>query len=160
MTVSESPLRASILETTGFVEHEAATAAHLLAALASGEAFDLTIAPQDEPSQFPRMHVEWQSDGYVVMCFEDEQSVGFYPATERRLGSPEVVIELGGQALEKWPRQLFLPLSVAEKAVSTFVATGKQDSSLAWVANDAFPRETVWEGRLQRLAWESSNRKS
>lgn len=160
MTVPESALRASILETSGFVDHEAADAVRLLPRLASGEAFELTIGPQDEMHQFPRMHVDWQSDGYVVMCFEDEQSVGFYPATERHVGPPEVEIELGGQALEKWPRQMFLSLAIAERAVSTFVATGEQDSSLAWVANDAFPRETVWEGRLQRLAWEANRGKS
>ena len=157
MTATLPRLQASILETTGFVEHEASAAADLLGALATDRAFELTIAPQDEMHDYPRMHVFWQVDGYVVMCFEDEKSIGLYPTTDANMGSPEVPIQLGGQALEKWPRQMFVTRSIAERAVNHFVRTGKQNTLLTWVANDAFPREVLWETRAQRLAWESSH---
>jgi hypothetical protein len=35
-----------------------------------------------------------------------------------------------------------------------FIATGKQDPVLHWVRIDAFRRETLWEGREGREAWE------
>ena len=37
---------------------------------------------------------------------------------------------------------------------------GKQEPSLEWVRIDGFPRETLWEGRAQREAWERANPRS
>lgn len=33
----------------------------------------------------------------------------------------------------------------------------RQDPTLEWVRIDGFPRETLWEGRGQREAWERAN---
>jgi hypothetical protein len=35
-----------------------------------------------------------------------------------------------------------------------FLETGKQKETLHWIRTDAVPRETVWEGRAGREAWE------
>jgi len=92
------------------------------------------------------------------MVFEDEQSIGFYPSSRVPTGAPEIQIELGGQALEKWPRELFVTLEMAMHIVETFRTTGRQDRSVAWVANDEFARQIIWETPAQRLAWERKQR--
>jgi hypothetical protein len=61
---------------------------------------------------------------------------------------------MGGQALEKWPRQLFVDADRALEAVDFFRKTGKQDGTQHWVGTDGFPREIVWETREGREAWE------
>jgi hypothetical protein len=152
-------LKASVLLSSGFVDHAADHAVKLLDQLASGKAFELAIIPEDEQIQYPRMHVDWQAEGYVVMCFEDDGSVGFYPVTNTPLSEPAVAIELGGQALEKWPPELFVPRAIASEAVATFVSRGQQDRSLEWVANDAFARKVLWATRAQRIAWERAHAK-
>jgi len=77
-----------------------------------------------------------------------------FRSTGTKTGKPEVQIELGGQALEKWPRELFVPRETAAAVFETFLRTGRQDPSFTWVANDAFAREVLWETEAQRRAWE------
>ena len=66
---------------------------------------------------------------------------------------------MGGQALEKWARQLFVDSERAFEALDFFLKTGKQNGTQHWVRADAFPREIVWEGREGREAWEKSREK-
>jgi hypothetical protein len=66
-------------------------------------------------------------------------------------------VELGGQALERWPRELFVSMALATQALDHFLNFGKQDLALEWVRIDAFPRETIWEDREGREAWERAN---
>jgi hypothetical protein len=66
-------------------------------------------------------------------------------------------MELGGQALELWPCELFVSAEHATHALNHFLEHGKQDPALEWVRIDGFPRETLWEGREQRLGWERAN---
>jgi hypothetical protein len=104
---------------------------------------------------YPRLHVTWHDGhGFVVQCFEDEDSWGFFLAATTSFSSPEIEIEMGGQALEKWPRQLFVDPSLAVEALDVFLKTGKQNGMQHWVRTDAFPREIVWETREGREAWE------
>ena len=127
----------------------------LLSRLESGEVFDLGVHSVDELIQYPIMHIDWhEGAGFVVMVFENPESEGFYPITATKTGKPEIQIELGGQALERWPRELFVPPETAAAVFETFLRTGRQDSSLTWVANDAFAREVLWENETQRRAWE------
>jgi len=56
-----------------------------------------------------------------------------------------------------WPRELFVSAAQATQALNHFLEHGKQDPALEWVRIDAFPRETLWEGRAQREAWERAN---
>lgn len=154
-------LAISVLGRAGFEEISAEhpDVAGLLARLQAGEALELSVHPVDEMIQFPMMHVDWHREaGFVVMVFEDEQSIGFYPTSDVPTGAPEIQIELGGQALEKWPRELFVPLEMAIRVCKTFIATGRQDRSVPWVANDAFAREIIWETPAQRAAWERKQR--
>ena len=75
----------------------------------------------------------------------------------RDFSSLSIEVELGGQALERWPRELFVSAEQATQALNHFLEFGKQDPALEWVRLDGFPRETLWKGRAQREAWERAN---
>ena len=64
---------------------------------------------------------------------------------------------VGGQALERWPRELFVSAELATRTLNYFFQFGKQDPALEWIRIDGFPREILWEGRDQREAWERAN---
>ena len=61
--------------------------------------------------------------------------------------APAVEINLGGQAVERWPRELFVPEPLAQQTLDCFLNSRRQDAALPWVRTDGFPRETVWESR-------------
>lgn len=157
MTSSAPALEISVLA-KGRFEHlptDSAKVHQLLSQLEAGEVFELSVHSVDELIQYPIMHIDWHRHaGFVVMVFENPESDGFYPITSTKTGKPKVQIELGGQALEKWPRELFVSRETAAAVFETFIRTGRQDPSVAWVANDAFAREVLWETEAQRLAWE------
>lgn len=109
--------------------------------------------------QFPRMHVSrCEGRGFVVHCFEDEESWGDFLAVVSELSRPSIEINLAGQALERWPAELFVSEQLAVEAVDYFLGCGKRNPAQSWVASGAFQRETVWVGRVQREAWERSRR--
>jgi hypothetical protein len=119
---------------------------------------EITIERQG--AQFPRAGLSWHDGhGFVLQCFEDEQSWGFFLAKEATLSQPEVDIVLGGQVQERWPRQLFVARALADEALNHFLKAGTQKETLHWIRTDAFPRKTVWEGRAGREAWERSRGK-
>ena len=129
----------------------------MLARLRSGPAWDgASIARSDD--QFPRLHVDWhEGHGFVIQCYEGEQAWSNFVIAGAHCGPPTIDINLGGQTLERWPPELFVPETLAHLALDCFLTTGKQDPRLHWVRIDAFPRETVWEGREGREAWERAN---
>jgi hypothetical protein len=115
-----------------------------------------SIAPAD--ANYPRVHIDWhEGHGFVLHCYEDEESWSDFLVTTRHFSPPSIEVELGGQALERWPRELFVSAERATQALNHFLESGKQDPALEWVRIDAFPRETLWEGRAQREAWERAN---
>jgi hypothetical protein len=134
-----------------------ASASELLADVQSRRAWDgAAIAPADV--QFPRVHVDWhEGHGFVFQCYEDKEAWSDFLVTTRHFSPPSIEMELGGQALERWPRELFVSPERATKALNHFLEHGKQDPALEWIRIDAFPRETLWEGRAQREAWERAN---
>jgi len=79
-----------------------------------------------------------------------------FVAVGSKLSAPEVYVELGGQGQELWPRELFVPYEIAERAVLFFYASERRDPSLNWVAIDAFPRRTV-QAKRQNNASVSAN---
>ena len=108
---------------------------------------EASICPADD--QFPRVHVGWhEGHGFVIQCFEDERSLGYFLTREAEVLAPAVEINLGGQALERWPPELFVPEPLAQQTLDCFLNSGKQDGALPWVRIDGFPRETVWESRF------------
>jgi hypothetical protein len=154
-------LKLSVLRARGFEECDSSSLeiAEIFKEFERGQAWELTVHPIEECTQFPRMHIDWHGGvGFVVMAFEREESIGFYPIVGAECGKPEVPIELGGQALEKWPRELFVPRAVATQALQTFLQTGRQDTSFIWVPNDGFEREIIWENDAERIAWEKQKR--
>ena len=142
---------------TGETEHPIPPVSEILARLQSGPFWDgASIAHVDE--QFPLLHIEWhQGHGFVLQCYEDEQAWSDFLLTDAGCGPPAIEINLGGQTLERWPSELFVPAELAHQAVDWFLTTGKQDPALPWIRIDAFPCETVWEGREGREAWERAN---
>ena len=116
---------------------------------------EASITPDQE--QFPRMHISRCEDyGFVLHCFEDGKSWGNYLVTNLAFSSPVVEINLGGQALERWPRELFVSEQLAEEALSFFLAFGKCNPAQRWTTGNGFPRETICEGRQQRERWKDS----
>jgi len=151
-----SPFRLSFV--TGEPELPIPSVSEILARVQSSPVWDVaSIAPVD--GQFPLLHVEWhEGNGFVIQCYEDESSWSDFLLTGPRCGPPAVEINLGGQALERWPSEMFVPEELARRALDSFLASGKKNSALNWVRIDAFPRETIWEGREGREAWERANR--
>ena len=117
-----------------------------------------SISPLD--GEYPRVHFDWhQGHGFVRQCYEDGESWSDFLVTCGQFSAPSVEVELGGQALERWPRELFVPSELAVQALNHFLEFGEQDPALQWVRIDGFPRETLWEGCAQREAWERENRR-
>jgi hypothetical protein len=134
-------------------------AMELLAKIKSAPAWD-TLCVISETSDFPRANVSWhEGHGYVVQCFEDEMSLGYFLSGKKPLTAPQVDIVLGGQAQERWPRELFVSTALAADAMDVFLESGTQKPTLHWVRGDRFPRETVWEGRSAREAWQAQESK-
>lgn len=126
----------------------------LLADVQSRPTWDgASISPAD--AEYPRVHLDWhEGHGFVFQCYENEESWSDFLVTSRHFSTPSVEMELGGQALERWPRELFVSAERATQALDHFLDHGKQDPALEWITIDGFPRETLWEGREQRRAWE------
>ena len=152
------PFRVSFL--TGEPELRIASVSAILARVQSGPVWDTaSITPINDT--FPRLHIEWHGGyGFVIQCYEDEHSWSYFLVAGSSSGPPTVEINLGGQALERWPHELFVPEKLAHRAVEYFLDSGKQDPALHWVRIDAFPRETIWEGRKGREAWERTQRRT
>jgi len=109
-------------------------------------------------AQFPLVYVDWhEGHGFVFQCYENEDSWSDFLVTSRSFSPPSIEIELGGQALERWPRQLFVSAELAIQALIHFLDCGKLDPALAWIGIDAFPREILWDSREGREAWERAN---
>ena len=134
------------------------SASELLSDVQSRPVWDgASISPAD--ARFPLIHIDWHEGyGFILQCYEDEESSSDFLVTSQRFSTPSVEVELGGQALERWPPELFVPVELAIRALNHFLDFGKQDQALEWVRIDGFPRETVWEGRQAREAWELAKR--
>ena len=145
-----------------FITSEAAlptpSVSDLLTRVQSCPAWDgASISPAD--AQFPLVHLDWHTGhGFVLQCYEDERSWSYFLVTGLHFSAPSIDVELGGLALERWPRELFASMGRASQALNYFLNSGKQDPALEWVRIDGFPREIVWESREGREAWERANR--
>lgn len=98
---------------TGETELPIPSAPEILARVQSRPVWDAaSIAPADD--QFPLLHVEWhEGKGFVIQCYEDEYSWSDFLLVGPGCGPPTVEINLGGQALERWPSELFVPEAVS-----------------------------------------------
>ena len=98
----------------------------ILARLRSGPVWDgASIAPAED--QFPRVQVGWHEDhGFVIQCYEDAEAWSDFLLTAVRCGPPAIEINLGGQALERWPSELFVPEDLAHQALDCFLAGGSK----------------------------------
>lgn len=82
------------------------------------------ISPAD--AQFPLLNIEWKNGfGFVIQCYEDEASLSDFLLASPVCGPPAVEVELGGQALERWPRELFVSEGPAQQALGHFLSTGQ-----------------------------------
>jgi hypothetical protein len=109
-------------------------------------------------ADYPLVLVQWHAAaGFVIQCYEEEESWSDFLVTTGDFSFPSIEVELGGQALERWPRELFVSAERAAQALNYFLEYGKQNPALESVRIDGFPRDTLWEGRIQREAWERAN---
>ena len=98
----------------------------------------------DGKGQYPILSLSWYPDfGYDVHFMGLDWKENFFVAAQAELSKPEVYVELGGQGQELWPPELFVPYSIAERAVNYLVRTGKRNPSLTWVGISAFKRKAV-----------------
>ena len=109
-----------------------------------------SAAPWDEASiqpaqsDFPRVHISWHpGEGFSIHCFENEQSLGQFLVTGLEFSSPRIEINLGGQALERWPRELFVSEALATEALEYFLNYARLKPSLSWTGTGDFPREPI-----------------
>jgi hypothetical protein len=56
--------------------------------------------------------------------------------TSRHFSPPSIEVELGGQALEWWPRELFVSAELATQALDHFLNFGKQEGPLTNLVDD------------------------
>ena len=139
-----------------YVEQEAQSADQIVSDIQRSDVWE-GFAMYPVAAQFPRMHVSLhQPHGFVVQCWENEASWSDFLLAAQTLGRPSVEIQHGGQALELWPRQLFVAADVTRSALKHFLHAGTQDPALNWVRIDRFPREILWEDAAGRKAWEES----
>ena len=111
---------------------------------------DAELGP-DGQGQYPRLNLGWYPGfGYEVQCME-LTGKDHFAVTSKTLSHPAVYVELGGQGQELWPRELFVPYEVAEKAVLYLLANEKRDPSVTWVANGAFKRRAVPERKREQV---------
>jgi hypothetical protein len=143
----------------GYPEIDMPPVEDLLSKLQTGEVSgEAVIYPLD--ADVPRAMIDWHpGHGFVLLCVDSETSSGDFLVRDLVTGAPSVPVVLGGQAMEKWPPELFVPAELVADALRFFVDTGRRKPDLPWTRIDAFPREMVWEGQAARLAWEERERR-
>jgi hypothetical protein len=71
---------------------------------------------------FPLLHIEWhEGHGFVIQCYEDAHAWSDFLVSGVPCGPPTIEINLGGQALERWPTALFVPEELAGPPVGAAV---------------------------------------
>ena len=111
--------------------------------------------------QYPRLHITWHDAyGFVVHCFEDKDSWGFFLVEALSFSPPEIEIEVGGQALEKWPRQLFVASERTPPSSEPFPGDRKAERNLQLGANGCVSSPSSLGDCCGRLAWEKSREKT
>ncbi|MEX2375869.1 MAG: hypothetical protein WD942_09855 [Dehalococcoidia bacterium] len=117
----------------------------ILESLASGSTVgEAIIQPRESTS--PRMLISHHgAAGFQLMCCESEFSWGDCLAWNSTMSEPTIEIELGGQAIELWPAELFVNQALASDALDWFLERGEELRELVWVPLDSFPRRSLWE---------------
>jgi hypothetical protein len=119
---------------------------------------EASIHPAD--SDFPRAHISWrEAAGFNLHCFENNLLSGQFLVSRLEFSAPSVEINLGGQSLERWPRELFVSDDLATEALDHFLDHGELKPLLFWIGTGQFPRKIIWEGSEEREAWERANRR-
>ena len=153
------PFRLSAIVGDQYPEMDVPPAGELLVKLRTGDVSgEAVIYPAR--GDFPRATIDWHvGHGFVLFCFDDELSRGHFLARGDVMSRPSVEVVLGGQAMEKWPPELFVPENLAAEALDCFLERGRRKPDLLWARADQFPREIVWEGRAARRAWEDKRQR-
>ena len=118
---------------------------------APGNWHEASIGPlhREHPvlAAYPLMNVEFHGRaGFSLLLFPDEQSHGILAATRLELSEPSVYVCLGGQVIEKWPPELFLPREMAQTVIAHFLSAAAPEPSCAWIRLERFRRKTVHPG--------------
>jgi hypothetical protein len=100
-----------------------ASAQDLLADVRSRPVWDVaSISPAD--AEYPRVHMDWhEGHGFVFQCYEQEESWSDFLVTSQGFSPPSIEVELGGQVLERCPRELFVSAEQATQVLNYFLDT-------------------------------------
>ena len=94
--------------------------------------------------EYPFVWLSWRpATGYVVHHLGENEHLSFFLTVGETMSSPKVFVDLGGQAQELWPAELFVPFDTARRALEYFLASGKRSPDQCWVKIDRFPRRTI-----------------
>jgi hypothetical protein len=94
--------------------------------------------------EYPVVWLSWRAaTGYVVHYLGQNEHFSFFVADGKTMSSPEILVDLGGQTQELWPRELFVSFDVARRVLEYFVTSGKRSAEQRWVRIDRFPRRTA-----------------
>lgn len=102
----------------------------LLADVRSRPAWDgASISPVDAQSPWPARGLA-RRQRIRLQCYEDEETWSNFLVTSCHFSTPPVEVELGGQTLERWRRELFVSADHAARALNHFLEHGKQEPTL------------------------------
>ncbi len=148
------PFQLSAVIGDRLVETKAPPAVQLLGMVRRGEIWqEASIYPTT--AEYPRASISFREPhGFVLQCDEDESCVSDFLARADDLSDPHIDIELGGQALEGWPPELFVSEALATEALEWFLGSGKQKPDLRWVRivrrrRSSFPLRWAAEARFR-----------
>ena len=133
------------ISSVDFAEPVKLSPARLIAHLRDSRVPEASIHPTD--CEYPFLNIEFHgSAGFSFLCFVNASSVGRLAASASRLSPPSVLVCLGGQVIERWPKELFLTAPLAKRVMTEFLGTGQPSREVRWIRLDRFKRETVHPG--------------
>ena len=145
----------------GWLEQTAPRARDVLATLHREDAWREAVIRPAYGAEMPRLNISYHDErGFVIQVYEHEQSLSDFAVTSREFSDCSVEMELGGQALEQWPPELFIPERIAETVIEAFVRSGGETPDVAWVQIDQFPRHVIWDDAQGREQWESARQRT
>jgi hypothetical protein len=106
----------------------------------------LSIEPRDG-GQYPRLHLT-NYVGHGIVVHGDTGEVHgncILVSTATLSSSPTVRVNLSGQSLELWPRELFVTEDLARAATEHFIKFGEPNPGLSWVGLSGFERQYLSE---------------
>ena len=145
----------------GWLEQSSPRARDVLATLCRDDAWRESVIRPANGTDTPSLNISYHGEhGFVIQVHDHEQSLSDFAVTSRKFSDCSVEMELGGQALEQWPPELFVPERIAETVVAWFLRSGGKTPDVEWAGIDQFPRHVIWDDAAGRQQWERAVQRS